>query len=1214
MDNVTLRIEQGLLSMDGADFQNLCKDVIWRMNQDYSVQFYGSKIGAKKPTIGHPDITLEKDRKYIFSECTTQKNLGRKAIEDVAACLDEEKTKVSVKRIEKIVFFHTNKGLNDSIISEIRDMLSPHGIEFKSYGIFDIALLIENKYPTLARKYFGIALSERCVFGIEEFINDSDNGISPSLKKKFVFRDQELDSIAKAFDTNKFVLLSGNPGVGKTMLGLEFAKRRQSEIEKWSVIKPNPKPCLEEIFEGIQGCDCCLIDDIGSLKESLPEVLNLLKDKKVIATSRAYETNDVIDVLEQVGIKPSLLEIVALSSENISEIIKENTKITNYEYLDKISSISKGNPRIAFMTAEEAIKGDKGFAALFDTSDVFARYFKRRVQQLVDKNIDADALFKVLGLLCLLGRMSVKSINDGSIELRILAMSKTEFMQAVKYLEKNEIVYAFKNDFVGITDQCLADYLSYYVFMEKKSLLLSDVIETFHKNHSDEIVKVINRILDIFRNDQVKEYIEREVRGAWRTFQRKGDVGQLKSFCARYAWLNGDDSLAYVRQHISEKEPFLLGATISGMDWRLCVISSLLRKKDDILVCCELLEAIIISGSIDTNEISNMLCRGCRINLDDYRAEYITQRGVLNFFLDSTKVNSLNFLEAWCVSLLRYSFMIAKDRGKKIEMTTMFMRGGDIFLIVLRNLCFDVLARCDGFYDALARHFSEFPEPDSKDLLVSDMEKVADILAKKKDCDAIQELIVYLKARQSLKYYKLKWDFLENSLKAPLFFILPVVEAHEKEDGYGTEPDENIRRSRLKLIVEATPLEANIQRLELFDRIFSETGLGSVVYDFIKCLFTSFKNQEVYRNITRFLNCKNLMYKLCGYLPEIVSELIKEVGVAETYRIIVENEDLEFKGRAICRFFGAAIGEDAQKTIPLFEQYTENIDVALPLEFDSSFILQEGMPVKLIYRFLKRYYAISKTPMKDDYESVFYRMKPISVESFDYLLTNDVSLLECLYLRVMESKQSYADEGGLCLARIVEKDEAFSVKLAEEFIKGHFSDKTSRMKALWRMPNNLSIGDKMADSLLLKLDESNSGRYTSLFGFYPAQGKKELNSEQLAWLNQYVEKIREDDDVLKRLNLMAVYLGDETKLCYAEFLLNHHVSLDVFSHFVKSHKAVWDASVKALKAEIDFYKRMKDIIPHDYTHLEHHRLTQERIDKLTSEIEPTEKCAWLEDY
>ena len=48
-----------------------------------------------------------------------------------------------------------------------------------------------------------------------------------------------------------------------------------------------------------------------------------------------------------------------------------------------------------------------------------------------------------------------------------------------------------------------------------------------------------------------------------------------------------------------------------------------------------------------------------------------------------------------------------------------------------------------------------------------------------------------------------------------------------------------------QVTVEATPLEANIQRLELFDRIFSETGLGSVVYDFIKCLFTSFKNQEV---------------------------------------------------------------------------------------------------------------------------------------------------------------------------------------------------------------------------------------------------------------------------------------------------------------------------------------------------------------------------------
>ena len=117
----------------------------------------------------------------------------------------------------------------------------------------------------------------------------------------------------------------------------------------------------------------------------------------------------------------------------------------------------------------------------------------------------------------------------------------------------------------------------------------------------------------------------------------------------------------------------------------------------------------------------------------------------------------------------------------------------------------------------------------------------------------------------------------------------------------------------------------------------------------------------------------------------------------------------------------------------------------------------------------------------------------------------------------------------------------------------------------------------------------------------------------MKWLNHYVEKIKEDDGLLKHLNLMAIYLGDETKLCYAAFLLNHDVSLDVFSDFVKSFKPVRDDSVKALKAEIDFYKRLKETIPHDCAHLEHRRLVQERIDELTNEIEPTEKRALLED-
>ena len=154
----------------------------------------------------------------------------------------------------------------------------------------------------------------------------------------------------------------------------------------------------------------------------------------------------------------------------------------------------------------------------------------------------------------------------------------------------------------------------------------------------------------------------------------------------------------------------------------------------------------------------------------------------------------------------------------------------------------------------------------------------------------------------------------------------------------------------------------------------------------------------------------------------------------------------------------------------------------------------------------------------------------------------------------------------------------------------------------------------MADYLLPRLDMSNSHRCMTSLGFHAMyEGNKELNSEQLTWLNHYVGKIKEDDDLLKRLNLMSVYLGGETKLCYATFLLNHHVSFDTFSNFVKSHKVVWDASVKALKAEIDFYNRLKEAIPHDCVHLEHRQLVQGRIDELTNEIEPTEKRALLED-
>ena len=111
-------IEQKILQMDGGEFQKLC-DAYLSMIGYGRPNSFGAVAGSNKVKKGTPDTFFERPNgKLVFAEATNQKDgIFKKLSGDLANCLNEKKTKVSITKIEEIVFCYTSQLAPSEVIS-----------------------------------------------------------------------------------------------------------------------------------------------------------------------------------------------------------------------------------------------------------------------------------------------------------------------------------------------------------------------------------------------------------------------------------------------------------------------------------------------------------------------------------------------------------------------------------------------------------------------------------------------------------------------------------------------------------------------------------------------------------------------------------------------------------------------------------------------------------------------------------------------------------------------------------------------------------------------------------------------------------------------------------------------------------------------------------------------------------------------------------------
>ena len=178
LTDIKYKIDQ----MDGGEFQNLCDEYL--TCRGYRAQYpLGMKTGTNKTAKGNPDTYfMGEDGRYIFAMYTTQdRDFVNKAIADLEKCFDASKTGLEPEKLEEIVYCHTYGRLSAGDTQLLRQYCEDRNTRLTLIGVDEIASNLYEKYPKLAKDFFGINVDTGQILSTADFVQLCDANASATM-------------------------------------------------------------------------------------------------------------------------------------------------------------------------------------------------------------------------------------------------------------------------------------------------------------------------------------------------------------------------------------------------------------------------------------------------------------------------------------------------------------------------------------------------------------------------------------------------------------------------------------------------------------------------------------------------------------------------------------------------------------------------------------------------------------------------------------------------------------------------------------------------------------------------------------------------------------------------------------------------------------------------------------------------------------------------
>jgi len=803
-----IEIESALNRVNGDNFQEFCNHYLFYILNPNSIDPIGSVIGKEKSRKGIPDSYFTtKEGELIFAEYTTKEKVDKnnsffsKMKSDIHNCFDINKTNLKPEEINKVILCFTSRITPNERkdLEKICNNFNPHckleliGIRVLSYAVLD--------YPFLG-DYIGIKVSTGQIQNPSDFISDYEKSkLSTPLSNTFYGRKQEIEDGLKKIGESNVLLIHGNPGTGKSKYAIELARQYSSSNHGFIFLCIGNKGL--SIWEDLKSLIIkdkkyiLLVDDANRLAPNYQLILNLLHNApngniKVIVTVRDYALSQVKEISKDYIY--SSIEIKEFTNDEIKEIIKsKDFNIEEPSVIERILNISRGNARLAIMSAKVAVKSTN-ILQLNDASQIYEEYFNPIFKEV--QILNEPITQKALALISFFGRID-KGNRDfcDSVFFR-LGIDENQFWEICYLLNENELVDLFEQHVVKISDQIFSTYIFYKIVIDLEKIKFTFFLDNY-LDYENRIKDTIIPVLNTFNYKKIEENLKPIIVRKWNEISSQNNYEKSLKFLNLFWYYLSSQLLVFIKKHIDsiekqttknyryniEHNEFSYGP---GTDIEMLSRFKYLEPP----VFKDALELLFYYGIEVPNKMPALIYllkeRFCFTRFGYLHGHYI-QHAVLDFLLE--KVQSIkdklifeNILLIFIPHYLKIENREDESDGKQITLYT-FQLWLSESIMSFRKKCFDYLLTCENksILLSIVQNLNVFDYKDSNEFYKFDSKYIFSLVNKYFSPEEFEDCFILQKLIDDLDILKLSYpkEF-KTKFKNELYLLTKVLKSDRK--------------------------------------------------------------------------------------------------------------------------------------------------------------------------------------------------------------------------------------------------------------------------------------------------------------------------------------------------------------------------------------------------------------------------------------------------
>ena len=1224
-------IKRRIKELAPAPFQEFCDTLISKIGYGV-VHGYGMQAGSGNTTIGNPDTYFRKENgKYVFVAYTIQQtSIYSKLKEDIDKCFDSAKTDIEISEIEEIICCHTSSNLSAGHDKKLHEYCGDFGVSLTIWGLDEIANQVHNQYRSMAKDFLGLSIDTSQILSREDFIRQSDaNGMSAPLSTIFQYREKEKEDIIESLDKNSVTIITGKAGVGKTRLVLEaiqdFSVTRNYKL---LCVKNNNLGLYDDLVAAteILGDYLFFVDDANELAE-LDLILNYTTKKqygynvRIIVTVRDYVKSEVIANVKKYTL-PTVIEILPFSDDGIKVFLNDNLEIRNEDYVKQIIRIAEGNPRIAYMTGKLAVE-EQNLSAIKDVSQIYDAYYGKYVNSTLGE--DRDLCFTA-GILAVVNAVVLSNFSHFNELLENYGISVDEFKTKIRQLYRLEVVEIQLDQVATLTDQCLANYMLYYVFFERKIFPLSDVIEIGYKYFLSGVMRSINTIFNLFESEETKAYCEQEILVAWDNLKKEEHLS-YENFVQDFHVFRPEEAFIMAQKEIDymDNEKF----EIIEIDFSknvFCQHESTLSFLTGYQYS-EYLDYVMELLINYSSKSSNTLVSGCKwlennygISTSDYKYAYYTQRKISSYLFDAvSKENNVAMAISfqWVKYSLAFSFHPTEmGRGNKFVFYNLELEKSE-GLSEYRKICWEILillAAKQEWKDKIILFLVEYSrnlhgKPD-KDIVASEVEYVEELFSMLK-CNQISFFKAVRRILHSAKklgvQYDKKWNGIFIGEEWKLYQLL------ENNYIFSELEYEDYKRSKEQMITEygRKLSQSDIQTLiQNLNNILSDNLVKPDLYAINRGLELIVQNFDELK-LKEFLNQFILLGSNISITPLVVLMPLNENNDSLALLELLKQATFPQKNEWLFCFFEtlpeSEVSSDMLEELLTFLASDSDKEITLS-SYRSLRLLDKFMKIKsdvysvatsLIYE--KRHYS---SFIVNIYFELLFHDHIYSPKELLILFENDIVLLQDIYFYMLKQGR-YVDYRGTFLVDFLLVDETWLQKYSESFwenAQNNIDYDIDRIKALWQSNNFI----KYFDYIFYNFPEVEFYKWRIGSTFKEILTHDSVDSitkqHQQEWLTHIITQNASSDWIYVIFEFVCE-LDDDTKRTATQTLLENNSDIETFNKLsiIPNHWSGWESLIPAYQKQINFLESLYPLVT-GIKFLNHRAMIKSKVEMLQQMI------------